>query len=286
VRIPFIKMEGIGNDYIYIDLLPGRGVPESALGDLSDLARVVSDRHYGIGGDGLILIRPSDVADARMQMFNADGSESEMCGNGIRCVARYLRDEGIVRADATTIETGASVLTLEYRLDGDRVAAVRVDMGAPRLERADIPMLGPPGRVVDEPFVVDGREYRVTAVSMGNPHCVIFVDDLERAPVATLGPRIETDPRFPRRTNVEFVQVLAPGHVRQRTWERGAGETLACGTGASAVCVAGVLTGRTQPVLRNELRGGELRLEWGGPGTPVFMEGPAREVFRGTLDPS
>jgi diaminopimelate epimerase len=286
VKIPFVKMEGIGNDYIYVDALPGRGVSPPALGDLPDLARRMSDRHHGIGADGLILIRPSTVADARMQMFNADGSESEMCGNGIRCVARYLRDEGVVTGAATTIETGAGVLELEYCMDGNRVAAVRVNMGAPRLKRVDIPMLGAPGRVIDEPFVVDGREVLVTAVSMGNPHCVIFVDDVEAAPVTTLGPRIENDPRFPRRTNVEFVQVLDQGRVRQRTWERGAGETLACGTGASAVCVAGVLTGRTQPVLRNELRGGVLLLDWPGPGQPVFMEGPAREVFRGHWDPS
>lgn len=286
MTIPFVKMEGIGNDYIYIDLLPGRGVPESALGDLTELARRMSDRHYGIGADGLILIHPSTVADARMQMFNSDGSESEMCGNGIRCVARYLRDEGVVSGDTTTIETGAGILSLAYRLDAGRVAAVRVNMGAPRLERTDIPMIGAPGSVIDEPLKVDGQTLIVTAVSMGNPHCVIFVDDLDRAAVSTLGPRIETDPRFPRRTNVEFVQVLAPDRVRQRTWERGAGETLACGTGASAVCVAGVLTGRTQSLITNELRGGELRLEWAGPGEPVFMEGPARAVFRGVWDPS
>lgn len=280
VSFPFVKMEGIGNDYVYVDLLPGRGSDPSRLGDLAALARSVSDRHYGVGADGLILIRASNVADARMQMFNADGSESEMCGNGIRCVARYLFDEGVVRANPMRIETGAGVLTLDLLLEGGRVRAVRVDMGPPRLERAEIPMVGGPGRVILEPLEVDGVTVLVTAVSMGNPHAVLFVPDVDAAPVSTLGPHIETHAAFPRRTNVEFVQVLSRGEVRQRTWERGAGETLACGTGASAVCVAGVLTGRTDPRILNHLRGGDLTLEWPA-GGGVFMEGPAREVFRG-----
>lgn len=283
--IPFVKMEGAGNDYIYVDVLPGRGTDPARLGDLPALARAMSDRHYGVGSDGLILIGPSEKADARMRMFNADGSESAMCGNGIRCIARYLADEGIVTAPELTIETGAGVLHLALRKERGRVVGVRVDMGAPRLERADIPMLGPAGTVVDEPIDITGGVVRITALSMGNPHCVVFVPSVEEAPVTTLGPELENHPRFPERTNVEFVEVIDTRHVRQRTWERGSGETLACGTGASAVCVAGVLTGRTGRVIENDLRGGRLQLEW-PEGGAVFMTGPAREVFRGHWAPA
>jgi diaminopimelate epimerase len=284
MALSFIKMEGCGNDYIYLDLVTGRGPAPDQLGNLPVLARSLSDRHYGVGGDGLILIRPSDRADARMQMFNADGSESEMCGNGIRCVARFLFDEGVVRRSPLTIETGAGVLTLEVDAPGGQVRSVRVDMGVPRLDRADIPMRGPAGRVVNERLQVGDVEVQVTAVSMGNPHCVIYVPDVSRAPVAALGPEVENHPAFPNRTNVEFVQVLGAGEVRQRTWERGTGETLACGTGASAVCVAGALTGRTQKKILNHLTGGDLVLEWSEDGH-LYMEGPAREVFRGIWDP-
>lgn len=280
MTIPFIKMEGAGNDYVYIDVLPGRGVPLTTLGDLSGLARRVSDRHMGIGSDGLILIGSSERADARMQMFNADGSESAMCGNGIRCVARYLHDEGVVAGPRLKIETGSGVLDLTLVMVDGRVAGVTVDMGVPRLDRSDIPMRGVPGRVIEEPIDVGGQLIHVTAVSMGNPHCVIFVPSVEAAPVRTLGPLIELHPLFPERTNVEFVEVLDRGRVRQRTWERGSGETLACGTGASAVCVAGVLTGRTDPAIENELLGGTLKLEWQAGGS-VLMTGPAHEVFRG-----
>lgn len=279
-RIPFIKMEGIGNDYVYLDLFPGRGLSLEQLGDLPGLARRMSDRHFGIGSDGLILIHPSKQADARMQMFNADGSEGEMCGNGIRCVARYLVDEGLVAGPELRVETGAGMRTLTLVPMGDESPAVRVDMGFPRLERSEVPMIGPPGRVVEEPITVEGTELRITAVSMGNPHAVIFVDDVEAVPVERLGPRLEAHALFPRRTNVEFVQVLSRSEVRQRTWERGSGETLACGTGASAVCVAGVLAGKTDRRILDHLRGGALVLEWVADGA-VFMQGPAREVFRG-----
>jgi len=281
MTIPFVKMEGAGNDYIYVDVLPGRGLDVARLGDLPELARAMSDRHYGIGSDGLILIGPSERADARMRMFNADGSESAMCGNGIRCIARYLADEGIVAGPDLSIETGAGVLRLALRTERGRIVGVRVDMGAPRLERADIPMLGPTGMVVDEPLDIEGGVVKITALSMGNPHCVVYVPSVDEAPVTTLGPELENHPKFPERTNVEFVEVIDEGHVRQRTWERGSGETLACGTGASAVCVAGVLTGRTGRSIENELRGGRLHLEWSEAGA-VFMTGPAREVFRGS----
>ncbi|TLM62821.1 MAG: diaminopimelate epimerase [Deltaproteobacteria bacterium] len=276
----FTKMHGAGNDYIYIDGFRER------VDDPAGLARTVSDRHFGIGGDGLILILPSDSADVRMRIFNPDGSEAEMCGNGLRCVAKYAFDHGLVAALRITVETGAGLLPVEmFTAASGLVDRVRVNMGRPRLTRAEIPMTGPADeRVVDQPLQVLDRTFRVTCVSMGNPHCVIYVDDVATFPVAAFGPAIENHPLFPRRTNVEFVEVLSPAEVRQRTWERGAGETLACGTGASAVTVAGLLTGRTGPQLLNHLTGGDLELAWDGTGE-VFMTGPAAEVFTGEFRP-
>ena len=276
----FTKMHGAGNDYIYVD-----GAAE-AIGDPAALARAVSDRHFGVGGDGLILILPSTVADVRMRVFNADGSEAEMCGNGLRCVAKYAYDHGLVPRLTMTVETGAGLLPVElFANAAGRAERVRVNMGRPRLTRGEIPMTGPAGeRVIDRELAVLDRTFRITCVSMGNPHCVIFVDDVAAFPVAHYGPAIETHPLFPRRTNVEFVEVLSPGEVRQRTWERGAGETLACGTGASAVTVAGLLTGRTGSRLLNHLAGGDLELAWDGSGE-VFMTGPAAEVFTGEYAP-
>lgn len=276
----FTKMHGAGNDYIYVD-----GAAE-AIGDPAALARAISDRHFGVGGDGLILILPSTVADVRMRVFNADGSEAEMCGNGLRCVAKYAYDHGLVPRLTMTVETGAGLLPVElFANAAGRAERVRVNMGRPRLTRGEIPMTGPAGeRVIDRELAVLDRTFRITCVSMGNPHCVIFVDDVAAFPVAHYGPAIETHPLFPRRTNVEFVEVLSPGEVRQRTWERGAGETLACGTGASAVTVAGLLTGRTGSRLLNHLAGGDLELAWDGSGE-VFMTGPAAEVFTGEYAP-
>jgi len=277
----FTKMHGAGNDYVYVNTF------EEQVADPAALARAVSDRHFGIGSDGLILILPSASADVRMRMFNADGSEAEMCGNGVRCVAKYAYDHGLVKATAITVETGAGVLPLQLNLDASgRVATVRVNMGRPRLVPAEIPVvgLGDGERVVEQPLQALDRTFLVTCVSMGNPHCVIFVDDVETFPVATYGPAIENHPAFPQRINVEFVQVLSSGEVRQRTWERGAGETLACGTGASAVTVAGVLTGRTAGEIVNHLLGGDLAMEWCGEGE-VLMTGPASEVFSGEYLP-
>jgi len=277
----FTKMHGAGNDYVYVN-----GFEEQVV-DPAALARAVSDRHFGVGSDGLILILPSRLADVRMRMFNADGSEAEMCGNGVRCVAKYAYDHGLVTQTAITVETGAGVLPLQLNLDASgRVATVRVNMGRPRLVPAEIPVigLGDAERVVEQPLQALDRTFLVTCVSMGNPHCVIFVDDVESFPVATYGPAIENHPAFPQRINVEFVQVLSSGEVRQRTWERGAGETLACGTGASAVTVAGVLTGRTEGEIVNHLLGGDLALSWSGEGE-VFMTGPAAEVFSGEYLP-
>ena len=282
----FTKMHGLGNDYVYVDCFH-EPFPE----DPASLAIAVSDRNFGIGGDGLILICPADDEqhDARMRMYNADGSESEMCGNGIRCVAKYLHDHGICETSPLKIETGAGVLTLELMIEDGKVDRVRVDMGPAILNPADVPTTmraeaGDSDPVVDRPIEVDGREFAVTCVSMGNPHCIIFVDKATDDLVTRIGPLIETDARFPRRTNVEFVEVISPTEVRQRTWERGSGETLACGTGASAVCVAGVLTGRTAREITNHLSGGTLLLEWNEADDHVFMTGPATEVFNGSWD--
>ncbi|MFQ5893074.1 MAG: diaminopimelate epimerase, partial [Nitrospinota bacterium] len=239
-----------------------------------------SDRHFGVGSDGLILILPSKRADLRMRMFNADGSEAEMCGNGIRCLAKYAYERSLARKRRITVETKAGVLTLANTVRGGTVRAVRVDMGRPRLERREVPMRGRSGRVVEEPLSVDGVTYVVTALSMGNPHCVTFVERLDRFPVGEVGPKIERHRRFPQRTNAEFVEVRSRGEVAIRTWERGAGETLACGTGASAVCVAGVLTGRTERAITAHLLGGSLELEWADD-DHVYMTGPAEEVFTG-----
>jgi diaminopimelate epimerase len=275
----FTKMHGAGNDYVYVNCFQER------VDNPEQVAVKVSDRNFGIGSDGLILIMPSTLADVRMRMFNSDGSESEMCGNGIRCVAKYAYDHGIVTKKEITAETGAGVLTLRLFTDtGNRVDKVRVNMGQPRLTRAEIPMLGDPkGRVVAEPLNIMRTTFQITCVSMGNPHCVIFVDDLANFQVERYGPLIENHELFPRRTNVEFVEIISPTEVRQRTWERGAGETLACGTGASAVCVAGSLNGVTDKKILNHLSGGDLELEWAEDGF-LYMTGPAVEVFSGEID--
>jgi diaminopimelate epimerase len=271
----FTKMHGCGNDYVYVDCFA-----EPFPKDPAALSRAVSDRHFGIGGDGLILICPSDVADARMRMFNADGSEAQMCGNGIRCVAKYVYDHGLVRKPSLRIETGRGVLTLDAVVSGGVVKKVRVDMGEPILESVRIPTTLPGNPPANAPLTVDGKTYSVTCVSMGNPHCVQFVDDVDRAPVTTVGPLIETAVQFSQRVNVEFVQVLSSSEVRIRVWERGSGETWACGTGACAVAVASALTGRTDRRVLAHLRGGDLELDW-APNGHVYMTGPAVEVFSG-----
>lgn len=274
----FTKMHGAGNDYVYVDCFR-----EELPKDLPGLARQMSHRHFGIGADGLILIHPSELADARMQMFNADGSESEMCGNGIRCVAKFVHDHGIAVKPSLTIETGAGVLDIKLNVGDDRkVDTVTVDMGKPELEAAKIPTtLAESGNIVDLEVEFAGQSFHATCVSMGNPHCILFVEKATDELVLALGPKIETDARFPNRTNIEFVEVVSPTEVRQRTWERGSGETWACGTGASAVCVAGVLTGRTERKILNHLLGGDLRLQWCDTTGHVLMTGPAKEVFHG-----
>ena len=277
----FTKMHGAGNDYIYVDCFA-----EQLPADIPDLARRVSDRRFGVGGDGLILICPSERADAEMRMFNADGSYSEMCGNGIRCVAKYVYDHGVSRRNPLQIESGGQLFTLELTLSRGSVASVRVDMGEPILTPERIPTTlrspeGPESPVIDVPIAVDGREFRVTTVSMGNPHCVTFVDEVTDDWVLGIGPQLEVDTRFPRRVNCEFVKVIGRNELQQRTWERGSGETLACGTGACAVCVAGVLTGRSDRNVVIHLPGGDLSIEWREDDNHVHMTGPAVEVFSG-----
>jgi diaminopimelate epimerase len=274
----FTKMHGIGNDYIYVD-----GFAET-VADPAHLAKIVSDRHLGIGADGLILILPSDKADVKMRMFNADGSESEMCGNGIRCVAKYAHDHGLSAKNPLTVETGRGVLTLDLHLRGQRVSDVTVNMGRPILELPKIPVDPEKVRKITGPeyeFSAAGRDHRAVFVSMGNPHAVIFTGDSAAIDIAAIGPQIEHASAFPRRINVHWIQIKSRGEVIMRTWERGSGITLACGTGACAVCVAGVLAGRTDRKILVHLPGGDLQLEWRQSDDDVYMTGPATEVFSG-----
>jgi len=271
----FTKMHGAGNDYVYVDCFT-----EPFPDDPARLAQAVSDRHQGIGSDGLILICPSERGHARMRMFNADGSEAEMCGNGVRCVAKYVYDHGIAREDELKIETGRGVLTLQLEIAGGLVDRVRVNMGPPILNSVEIPTTLAGDPPVNARLDVAGRSLEVTCVSMGNPHCVTFVDQLSDEWVHAVGPQIEVHEAFPNRVNAEFIQILSPGETIMRVWERGSGETQACGTGACAAAVAGVLTGKTDRTVLCHLPGGDLLLEWPNDGD-VFMTGPATEVFSG-----
>ena len=271
----FTKMHGIGNDYVYVNCF------DEAVDDPAGVAIAVSDRHFGIGSDGLILIMPSDDADVRMRMFNADGSEAQMCGNGIRCVAKYAHDRGIVDREEITVETQAGIKTLRLTVEDGKVSKVRVDMGQPSLLRKDLPMTGDPGsQCVDEPLDVDGQTFAVTCVSVGNPHCCIYVPDADAVDLAAIGPAIENHPVFPERINVHFVQIIGRGEIKMATWERGSGITLACGTGATATCVACAVNGKTDRRILAHLPGGDLELDWADDGH-VYMTGPATEVFEG-----
>lgn len=272
----FTKVHGLGNDFILVNCFEEKFNP----GDFSVLSIKMCDRHFGVGADGLVLLLPSDKADVKMRIFNPDGSEAEMCGNAIRCAAKYLYEHGVVDKDKIKVETLAGVISLGLIIDGGVVKLVRVDMGEPRLERADIPMKGPPGKVLDEPLEIGGVAYRITAVSMGNPHCVVFVPDVDQIQLQEVGPRIETHPAFPRKTNVEFIQVLNRNEVKMKVWERGAGETMACGTGACAAAVACVLNGHTGRKITVHLAAGDLLIEWAG-NNRIYMTGPAEEVFLG-----
>ena len=277
----FTKMHGIGNDYVYVNCFA-----EPTPTDPAKLSQQISDRHFGIGSDGLILIEPSDKANARMRMFNADGSESEMCGNGLRCVAKYVHDHGIARKPKLAIETGRGVLTVELEVSHGKASRVRVNMGEPILEAAKIPTTLPGNPPTNAELRIDDTRFQVTCVSMGNPHAVLYVGDeyfdtTGRDRVAEYGPKLEHDAHFPRRVNVHFVKVHSENEVTMRTWERGSGITWACGTGACAVCVAGVVTGRTGRKILAHLPGGDLELEWSESDNAVYMTGPATEVFTG-----
>jgi diaminopimelate epimerase len=275
VGIPFTKMHGAGNDYVYVDGFRVR------LPDPSGFARRASDRHKGIGSDGLILIQPSDVADCRMEMYNADGSRGRMCGNGIRCVAKYVYEQGLARRSRLRIETDAGIRLVEVETRDGRVVGARVDMGEPILDPARIPVRLPGERIVEVPLCVAGGNWRITCVSMGNPHCVVFVDDPQGLDLAAIGPAFEHHEIFPERANTEFVRVLSRDEIQVRVWERGSGETQACGTGACAAAVAGVLTGRTNRRVTVRLRGGDLEVEWRAEDDRVWLRGEAVEVFRG-----
>jgi diaminopimelate epimerase len=271
-------MQGLGNDFIVVD------DRDKALNDagLPALSRRLNDRHFGIGADGLILVRPSASADFQMRVINSDGSEAEMCGNGIRCFAVYLIEKGLTTANPIRVETPAGVMVLDVRRDdAGRVSGVRVDMGEPSVERADVPMEGA-GSALDVPISVDGMDFIAHGVNMGNPHAVIFLQTLDGLPLERLGPRIETHPLFPAKTNVHFVEQVAPNELRMRIWERGAGMTLACGTGACAVLVAAHLTGKTGRSATIHLPGGPLEIEW-AENNHLFMTGPAEEVFTGQI---
>lgn len=271
----FTKMQGLGNDYVYVNGF------EEKIENPSELAVKVSDRHFGIGSDGLILINPSKVADFEMEMYNADGSRSEMCGNGIRCVAKYVYDYGLTDKTQISVETLGGIKYLDLTIDNGKAVRIKVDMGKPILEPAKIPVVSEGDIVLDEPILVDGTEYRMTAVSMGNPHTVVYMDDIEHLEIEKTGPKFENHERFPNRVNAEFVKVLDRHTAQMRVWERGSGETLACGTGACAVAVACILNGLTEDKVTVKLLGGDLLIEWDKEKDTVYMTGPAEVVFEG-----
>lgn len=271
----FTKMHGLGNDYVYVDCF------SEQIENPSELAIQVSDRHFGIGSDGLILIKPSEKADFEMEMYNADGSRGEMCGNGIRCVAKYVYDYGLTDKTQISVDTLGGIKYLDLTVEDGKVVLVKVDMGSPILEPSKIPILADGERVVDEPILTDGMEYRMTGVSMGNPHAVIFMNDVKNLEIENIGPLFENHERFPNRINTEFVRVIDRNTVEMRVWERGSGETLACGTGACAVTVACILNGLTEDEITVKLLGGDLKIRWDREKNTVFMTGPATVVFDG-----
>lgn len=273
----FTKMHGCGNDYVYVNLF------EEQIENPAKVSIAVSDRHFGIGSDGLITIGASEIADFRMRIYNADGSEAEMCGNGIRCVAKYVYDHKLTDKTEIMVETGAGVKTLQLTVEDDKVTLVRVDMGEPILTPDEIPVVADGDRVVDEPIVVDDKEWRMTCVSMGNPHAVVFVDDVAHFELEKYGPLFENHVRFPKRTNTEFVQIISRNEAIMRVWERGSAETWACGTGTCATVMACILNGLTDNDVLVHLRGGDLRIVYDEKSNHVFMTGPATEVFEGEI---
>lgn len=274
----FTKMEGLGNDYVYVNCF------EETVEDPKSVAIKVSDRHFGIGSDGLILIKPSKVADFCMDMYNADGSQSEMCGNGIRCVAKYVYDYGLTDKTQISIETLAGIKYLDLKIEDGKAVLITVNMGSPEMVPDKIPVRSDKNILVDEPIMVDGKEYKMTCVSMGNPHCVVFVEDTEHFPLEAVGPLFEHHEVFPNRVNAEFIQVLDKKTVNMRVWERGSGETLACGTGACASTVACILNRLTEDEITLHLLGGDLHVKWDREENLVYMTGPAKVVFDGEIE--
>lgn len=280
MELKFTKMQGCGNDYVYISTF------DQTVEDLSSVAKKLSNRHFGIGGDGVIFVCPSDVADGKMRMFNEDGSEGRMCGNGVRCVAKFLYDHGLARKETLTVETLSGIKTITLAMESGEVVGATVDMGKAETNPSQIPVLLEGEEIINRPITVGDREYRITCVSMGNPHCVIFTDDVRSIPLEQIGPLFERNPLFPESVNTEFIRVIDRTHLEMRVWERGSGETLACGTGACASVVAAVKNGycdKNTPITVT-LLGGDLRIVYGD--ETVLMEGPARTVFEGTCDPN
>ena len=272
----FTKMQGLGNDYVYVNCF------KEKIDNPPELARRISDRHFGVGADGLIMINPSDKADFEMEMYNADGSRGEMCGNGIRCVAKYVYDYGLTDKTHISVETLGGIKYLDLTVEEGKVKMVKVDMGKPELEPLKIPVKASGDKAVDEPILVGGKEYRMTCVSMGNPHAVIFIGcDVREFPLEEIGPKFENHERFPNRVNTEFVRVIDRRTAEMRVWESGSGETLACGTGACAVAVACALNGFTEDEVTVRLLGGDLQIRWDREKDTVFMTGPAEVVFDG-----
>ena len=275
----FTKMHGIGNDYVYMDCTKER------LENPGEIARLVSDRHKGIGSDGLILIQSSDEADFEMAMYNADGSYGKMCGNGIRCVAKYVYDNGLTDKTEISVISGGAVKYLKLTVENGKVKKVRVNMGEPILKPSEIPVVGDGDKLVAVPIVVDNQVYEMTCVSMGNPHAVVFLDDVENLKIEEIGPRFEQHERFPDRVNTEFVERIDRKNLRMRVWERGSGETMACGTGACATAVAAILNGYAERDVTVHLLGGDLGIRWDETDNCVYMTGPAATVFTGEFDP-
>lgn len=275
----FTKMHGCGNDYVYFDCT------EEQIPDESAAAIALSDRHFGIGGDGIIIIKKGKKADFEMVMYNADGSRGAMCGNGIRCVAKYVYDNGLTDKTSISIESMGAVKYIDVNVENGEVVSAKVDMGAPILNASDIPVISDKERVINEPITVDGVEYKMTCVSMGNPHAVVFIDESPKNfPLEEIGKKFENNPVFPDRTNTEFIRVADRKNLEMRVWERGSGETLACGTGACASAVAAILNGLSDNEVTVHLLGGDLKISWSGKeGDSVFMTGPAETVFSGEI---
>ncbi len=279
MNMKFTKMHGCGNDYVYVDCT------NDMIENPSEVSKYVSDRHFGIGSDGLILICSSETADFRMAMYNADGSEGAMCGNGIRCVAKYVYDKGLTDKKNISIETKSGIKELELTVEDGKVSLVKVNMGAPILKAKDIPVYVDTEKCIDSDINVDGKDYKITCVSMGNPHAVTFIDeDVKTFPIEKIGPKFENHPMFPDRVNTEFVQVLNRHEVNMRVWERGSGETLACGTGTCATVVACVLNGLTDDEVTVHLLGGDLFIKYDRENDTVWMTGPAVIAFEGTIE--